>query len=234
MVYDPLYYAWEIASIKLSSRYSYKAKSARFSNISWLFLRKLLFHSQMRQSDTYKLANSMQIQTAFLSSLLNLRLHLFSPETTQNSLCSASENIHPSISHFCVEARVNKHVHTSVSVRHKHCYLDNGERSARGTAQQTDDVNHCNWRCQKHEDTDDDHNNLCGPTLFTLHAGSRHVRSGVSRVAIGRWSDVDGSDWWLLLQNPATVSIDAKYLTNLPSCSFEDEIVGECEDYYHG
>ena len=45
MVYEPLYYAREIATIKLSSGCYCKAKSARSSNISWLFLIKQLFHS---------------------------------------------------------------------------------------------------------------------------------------------------------------------------------------------
>ena len=47
MVYEPLYHAREIATIKLPSSCSCKAKSARFSNISLLFLIKQLFHSRL-------------------------------------------------------------------------------------------------------------------------------------------------------------------------------------------
>ena len=42
MVYEPLYHAREIATIKLPS-----SCSARFSNISFLFLIKQLFHSRL-------------------------------------------------------------------------------------------------------------------------------------------------------------------------------------------
>ena len=45
MVYEPLYHAREIETIKLSSGCSCKMKSARSSNISSLFLIKQLFHS---------------------------------------------------------------------------------------------------------------------------------------------------------------------------------------------
>ena len=47
MVYEPLYHAREIETIKLSSKCSCKAKSAKSSNISWLFLIKQLFHSRL-------------------------------------------------------------------------------------------------------------------------------------------------------------------------------------------
>ena len=47
MVCEPLYDAREIATIKLSSGCSCKAKSARFSNISRLFLIKQLFYSRL-------------------------------------------------------------------------------------------------------------------------------------------------------------------------------------------
>ena len=45
MVYEILYHARETATIKLSSGSSCKAKSARSSNVSLLFLIKQLFHS---------------------------------------------------------------------------------------------------------------------------------------------------------------------------------------------
>ena len=47
MVYEPLYHAREIGTIKLSSGCSCKAKSARPSNISGLLLIKQLFHLRL-------------------------------------------------------------------------------------------------------------------------------------------------------------------------------------------
>ena len=47
MVYEPLYHAREIATIKLSSGCSCKAKSARSSNNFWMLLTKQLFHSRL-------------------------------------------------------------------------------------------------------------------------------------------------------------------------------------------
>ena len=47
MVCEPLYHAREIATIKLSSGFSCKAKSARSSNISSLVLMRQLFHSRL-------------------------------------------------------------------------------------------------------------------------------------------------------------------------------------------
>ena len=42
MVYEPLYHVREIATIKLSSGCSSKAKSAKSSNISWLFVKTII------------------------------------------------------------------------------------------------------------------------------------------------------------------------------------------------
>ena len=47
MAYEPLYHAREKATIKLSSCWSFETKSARPSNIPWLFLMKQLFHSHL-------------------------------------------------------------------------------------------------------------------------------------------------------------------------------------------
>ena len=47
MLYKPLYHAREIETIKLSSGCSWKAKSVRSNNISWLFLIEKLFHSHL-------------------------------------------------------------------------------------------------------------------------------------------------------------------------------------------
>ena len=47
MVYEPLYHARKMATVKLSSLCFCKAKSARSSNISWLRLIKHLFHPRL-------------------------------------------------------------------------------------------------------------------------------------------------------------------------------------------
>lgn len=89
-------------------------------------------------------------ETAFLLS----RLSIF--KTAQYSLLSPSVNSNPSVSHFRVEARVNEDIDASVGIRHKYSNFDYSEWSARRATQQTDDVNHCDWRSQEHKDTDDD------------------------------------------------------------------------------
>ena len=50
-VYEPLYHAREIATIKLSSGCSFREKSARSRNSSSLFVIKQLFHSSLLATD---------------------------------------------------------------------------------------------------------------------------------------------------------------------------------------